>query len=237
MSLDSWNDKDEEPEKPFVYLDKVDWLVEEDLLLLKSLENQAVYSGKRLTTDVRVPGRLNRDPAFADFYKDVLKADPETVHLIKEGYYFPFREIPPQRSQTPNNKSAREKKDFAWEELNRLERLGCVQKVDGPLYLELPLSVVFSNKWRLVVDTSCHLNPYLEKRKMKLEDLTVMADLVKEGDFLSTDDLDSGYWHVPLHPSMYPFVGCHMENPATGETQYFQWSLILGNFGCCLYLY
>ena len=54
----------------------------------------------------------------------------ETIHIIKEGYYFPFIEMPPRQSQTLNNKSARDKKVFAWEELNRLEKLGCLQKVD-----------------------------------------------------------------------------------------------------------
>ena len=130
-----------------VYMEGIDCLMDEDFSLVKSLENQAVYSGKRLSTDIRVPGRLNRDVAFADFYREVLKADAETIHIIKEGYYFPFIEMPPRRSQTPNNKSAKDKKVFAWEELNRLEKLGYLQKVDGPSYLELPLSIVFSNKW------------------------------------------------------------------------------------------
>ena len=86
--------------------------------------------------------------------------------------------------------------------------------------------MVYSNKWRLVVDASRHLNPFLRKRKIKLEDLLAMADLVQQDDFLSTDNLESGYWHVLLHPDMYPYVGCHMEDPATGRIQYFQWKVL-----------
>ena len=33
------------------------------------------------------------------------------------------------------------------------------------------------------------LNPFLVKRKIKLEDLRVVPDLVSEGDFMSTADL------------------------------------------------
>ena len=129
------------------------------------------------------------------------------------------------------------KRVLAWEELNRLESLGCLQKVDGPSYLELHLSVVYSNKWRLVVDASRHLNPFLRKRTIKLEDLSAMADLVQQDDFLSTDDLDSGYWHMPLHPDMYPYVGCHMEDPATGWIQYFQWRMLFLGISDMVYIF
>ena len=64
-----------------------------------------------------------------------------------------------------------------------------------------------------------------------------MADLVKEGDFLGTDDLDSSYWHLPLHPSMYPYVGCHMENRNTGKTQYFQWRVLFLGISDAVYIF
>ena len=79
---------------------------------------------------------------------------------------------------------------------------------------------------RLVVDASRHINPYVSKRKASLEDLGDMSQLIEEGDYIAVDDLDSGYWHLPLHPSMHQFFGCHIEDPETGEVYYYQWLVL-----------
>ena len=55
----------------------------------------------------------------------------------------------------------------------------------------MPISVVFSYKLHLVVDTSRHINPYVTKRKVKLYLLDDFAFMVKQGDFVAVDDLDS----------------------------------------------
>ena len=34
----------------------------------KSLENESIYMGKKLTTNSAVPGRQSRDKKFAEFY-------------------------------------------------------------------------------------------------------------------------------------------------------------------------
>ena len=52
-------------------------------------------------------------------------------------------------------------------------------------------SVVFSNKLCLVVDASRHINPYMTKCKVKLDSLDNFAFMVKQGDFVAVDDLDS----------------------------------------------
>ena len=67
----------------------------------------------------------------------------------------------------------------------------------------LLLSCVFSNKWRLVVDASRTLNQYCTKRKMKLEDLSHVSFTVRQGDFCVVNDLDSGYWHVPVAKDLH----------------------------------
>ena len=51
----------------------------------------------------------------------------------------------------------------------------------------------FSNKWRLFVDCRL-LNSYVAKRKVKLEDLRVVHTMVSRGAYMSTDDLEKGYW-------------------------------------------
>ena len=77
-------------------------------------------------------------------------------------------------------------------ELLRLEALGCIVRVKEQPYVVLPLSVVYSRKLRLVVDASRGLNPYLEDRRVKLEDLETAEDVLQPQDYQSKSDLDSG---------------------------------------------
>ena len=83
-------------------------------------------------------------------------------------------------------------REFMRVELLRLEALGCITRVVEQPFVVLPLSVVFSRKLRLVVDASRGLNPFLEDRRVKLEDLEMAEDVLRRGDFQSKSDLDSG---------------------------------------------
>ena len=166
------------------------------------LVNDAAYVGKKLKTDSRVPGRLRADE-HADFYRDVLGADAETEAIIRYGYRIPFDSAPPSTGIVANNKSCDTNPDFVWKEMVRYTQLGCVQEVDEPSTVMLPLSLVFSNKTRLVVDASRHLNPWVSKESTKLDSLDEMGGLIKPGMWCSVDDLDSGYWHLALHPNSY----------------------------------
>ena len=62
-----------------------------------------------------------------------------------------------------------------------------------------PVSCVFSKKWRCVLDASIGLNPYCIKRKISLDNLSSIHKEVRQGDYMAVSDLDSGYWHVPIH--------------------------------------
>ena len=95
------------------------------------VENKAEYVGKKLKTDSRVPGRLRADE-HADFYRDVLGADAETVAIIRYGYKIPFDSPPPPTGIVANNKSCDTNPDFVWAEMVCYTQLGCVQEVDGP---------------------------------------------------------------------------------------------------------
>ena len=195
----------------------------EETELAKTLVNNADYAGKKLSTDVRVPGRIGR-PEYFEFWRDELKASDFVLNVIKEGYKFPFVSAPPA-SFCKNNKSFYDHKEFAYHELLRLESLGCIERVTEQPYITLPLSVVFSKKLRLVVDASRHLNPFLKDRKIKLEDLNVSEQMLKQGDFQMTTDLDSGYWHVPLNDDMKKFVGVHFELDS-GEKLFWVWKVL-----------
>ena len=117
---------------------------EEDLELIKALSNETSYIGKKLTTDKRVPGRIN-DSSFLEFWEKELKASSFILDTLKEGYRFPFRSIPPS-GIVCNNRSALKERAFVKAELTRLEALGCIERMKERPYLVLPLSVVFSKK-------------------------------------------------------------------------------------------
>ena len=69
-----------------------------------------------------------------------------------------------------------------------------------------PIMCAYSNKWRLVIDCRL-LNPYLIRRKTKLEDLSLVSSIIEKGDYMSTDDLKSGYWQIRLNPSHRTYLG------------------------------
>ena len=75
---------------------------------------------KKLSMNAAVPGRLCRDPKYADFYQDVLKADGKITKIFSKGYIVPFDTKPPP-AIAKNNKSCFRNKSFAIQELRRLE--------------------------------------------------------------------------------------------------------------------
>ena len=125
----------------------------------KLLMNEALGAGDKininLATDSRVPGRVL---GHHQVYKDI-GADPYIVNLVQNGYRLEFDQEPPP-SYTRNNKSALQNRDFVLQELKRLEELGCIVPVEEQPKVVLPLSAVYSKKWRLVVDASRTLNPF-----------------------------------------------------------------------------
>ena len=67
--------------------------------------------------------------------------------------------MPPETGNKPNNKSCELAPDFVWVKMVRYTRLGCICEVGQPSQVMLPLSMVFSNKTRLVVVMSLPPQP------------------------------------------------------------------------------
>ena len=164
----------------------------EEAHLLKTLVNDSNYVGRLLSTNVEVPANVHK-PQYREFWCEVLKPSNYVLDIIKYGYKLPFNSEPPQ-SFSQNNRSAREDSDFVRAEIFRLEKLGCIERVSCEPYIILPLSSIFSKKKRLVVDASRSLNPYLQDRRVRLQDHRDVATFVNQGDIFTVDDLDSGYW-------------------------------------------
>ena len=139
-----------------------------------------------------VPGRISQERHFS-FWRDVLKADSEILSIIRDGYRVPFTGgVDPPPSFEPNNKSALERRDFLWEQLLAWEKSGCTTRVASRPRIVLPVSVVYSNKWRAVVDASRAVNPFVVKNKVFLEPLASIGEVIRRGGFLSKQDLTAG---------------------------------------------
>ena len=145
-----------------------------------------------------------------EFYCKTLDAGPMVSRWLKIGYEIPFSKVPKKLLSAPNNKSCLTNMQFACEVIDKQVKARILSEVNNrPRIINL-ISCVYSNKWCLVVDCRL-LNPFLVCRKTKLEDLSLISSVVSEGDFMSTKDLEKGYWQVSLKPNDRKFIGISLD--------------------------
>jgi hypothetical protein len=51
------------------------------------------------------------------------------------------------------------------------------------------------------------VNQFSVKRHFKMEGIPTLKDLVAENDYSISFDLKDAYNHVPVHPSLQPYLG------------------------------
>ena len=152
-------------------------------------------------------------------YYEQIGADLEVVKWVRHGYEMKLKEWPLD-SFTKNNRSATEDPLFVWHELRRLVALGVMEEVQEKPRVVNALSVVFSNKKRLVWDVR-EINSLIEVEKLALESLDDAAELLEENFFGATSDLEAGYFQVGLAKEQKTLLGCAFENPDTQSTVFF----------------
>ena len=120
---------------------------------ISSVASQASLGG----TNTAVPGRLlGRVEAY-------LEAGTSEYFLetIRYGHKLVFEKDtppPPPCDFRPKNKSALSRPSFLYDELLHLEQLGCTRRINFRSHIVNPCSVVFSKKWRCVLDASICLS-------------------------------------------------------------------------------
>jgi hypothetical protein len=108
-------------------------------------------------TNSAVPGRLL---SRVETYK-VAGASEYILDTVRFSYKLVFIDgKTPPSSFKENNKSALNKPTFLYEELLRLESLGCTKRVKSRPHIVNPCSVVYSKKWRCALGASLLLNPF-----------------------------------------------------------------------------
>ena len=100
-------------------------------------------------TNIAVPGRiLGKLSAYEE-----AGASDYVLDTVREGYKLVFVDgVFPPSDFRENNSSALKQNDFLYEELLRLESLGCLRRVQSRPHIVNPCSVVFSCKLHCVDD-------------------------------------------------------------------------------------
>ena len=192
--------------------------------LVDELRNDSEYVGRKLSTNISIPGNIGKRE-FREFWMEKLKPTDLVKGVITEGYKLPFKSLPPP-SWEGNNRSAKEDMPFVRAEMERLEKLGCISRVEEQPYLVLLLSSVFSKKKRIVIDASRALNPFLHHCQVRLQDHREISQFVKNGDWFTVSDLDSGYWHIPVAPDHRKYLGVSIEDEVTKKPIFFTWNVL-----------
>ena len=150
-----------------------------------------------------VQGRLS---SRASFWEDTLEASEFVLGVVRFGYRLPFIRFPPPVCMR-NHRSALQNSAFVSESVSELLLANCAIECDVCPLVCSPLQVVTNtSKQRLVIDLR-YVNQYLRQQKFKYEGLNVIAPLFKQGDFMITFDLKSGYHHVDIHQDYWPYLG------------------------------
>ena len=111
-----------------------------EVYLSKEVKNESSILDKALSTNSDVPGNINKDK-FYDYWTQVVKVSDNVARMLVTGYALQFKNgvIPPS-SFINNNKSFLDNSGFGIEEIKRLEKLGCIYRVEE--FLEVvPLKV------------------------------------------------------------------------------------------------
>ena len=108
----------------------------------------------------------------------------------------------------PNHQSAQTNASFVDAELAKAEAKGVVTEwpFQQPPTVINGLLVVEGKKPRLCMNPS-YINLFMQHLPVKYERLQDLVDLLHSEDYMSTSDDKSGFWQLPLHPSMWQYVG------------------------------
>ena len=121
----------------------------------------------------------------------------------------------PHAVQFPNHKSVDTYARFVQEELESCEKKGVIKKWtlhETPTVVN-GLKVVDDKpeKLRLCL-VPMYINSFMAYEPVKYEQLQDLVDMVEREDYLISSDDKSGFWQVPLRPSMWRYVAFQFQD-------------------------
>ena len=162
------------------------------------------------------------------FWEEALEPSSFVLNVIRDGYKLPFLSAP-RPCCAKNNQSALRHGGFVEGAISALLRNKFVTELEQPARCCNPLTVAKKGKLRLVLDLR-FINPHIELKKFRYENLKMVAELFDEDDYFITFDLTSGYHHIDIHPDYHAYLGFHWEFKS-GKIRYFQFTVL--PFGLC----
>lgn len=165
----------------------------------------------------RVRGWLRE--GFKPVFGDPQKAKPQKRRIVEAmlNRQYPGQDPAtfltgnrPHRVAFRNHRSFYEHWEFSSKELLKLLLWGAIALVkpgEEPVEVESPLGVVDQEgKCRLFLNGR-YVNIFLAELPFRYQRLRDVLLFVLKDSFMSTWDLKSGYYHIPLHPSFRKYMG------------------------------
>ena len=166
--------------------------------------------------------------------EEQIGADKWIIETLQHGLKIVLKEEP-EPFEKGNNKSARNYMEKLKEKVNEWETKGYVKKLSSkPKYVNAMSVIKQENsitkevKFRPVIDMKT-INDLVICEKTKLDDLSVVEPMLKEGDFMSSFDLENMYFHVKLHPDSIKYFGFSLPGDQ-GESIYYQFTIMCYGF-------
>ena len=184
------------------------------------------------TTDK--PSVKNRLLLRYDYWEQTVCAPFFVLSIIKNGYALPFVANPP-RFRAKNNRSSLRHRDFVDAEIASCLEKSYIQEVDHIPFCCNPLTVAEGKKLRLVLDLR-HVNPYLQKKKFRYEDIDTVSDILNPNDYFTMFDLVSAYYHISIHPEFYEYLGFEWTF-RDGSTRYFTYTVLVFGLSTAGYVF
>ncbi len=182
------------------------------------------------------PDRSIHDPQSIAFLRDIVGAGDWVLNLLSHGLAFDWSTGPPAAYVEPNNKSATTNMAELRSTVATWEAGGFVQRLSAPPLCVNSMTVAVqynattdSTKYRPCIDLSRHVNHAIEKSTVKLDDLSLVQELIELEDYMTSLDLENQYFQVRLRPDMYQYMG-FMVPAEDGTPQFFQLTVMA--YGC-----
>ena len=153
---------------------------------------------------VQMFGRLRQRAAF---WKTFVTC-PLVLTWIVAGYNLDWNQRgPPEVHLSQNHGSCKEHASFVDDSIADLLAAGSIELRKDRPHVVSPLGVVVNgDKKRLIFDGR-YVNAYLEPKEVKYEDLGMIEQIAKRGDYMISLDLSKGYHHVDIHRNSQQFLG------------------------------
>ena len=150
---------------------------------LSNDDTEFINFTEQIKTDIRDQGFSEQPRGIHSklpklFYRDILKADKDTLELLEQGYIPRFKTPIQNKVELSNNLSAKHNMGTVRKQVAEWLIKGYVEKVDHIPFFVNPLTVATRHNsetgaltYRTCCDLSRTLNPVLEECHSKLDDM------------------------------------------------------------------